>query len=365
MRQRAIISLGILLFSFQAGLAQQIRIKDITRIAGARENQLLGYGIVVGLEGTGDSRQTTFTTQSVANMLQRFNLQVPASAMRVKNVAAVMLSAQLPPFIRSGDKIDVTVSSLGDAASLQGGILLQAPLQGADGKTYAVAQGGVSIGGFSAEGAGAKVTKNHPTVGRIPNGALVEAEVPMTLTEEGVLSLSLNSPDFATADRIAKAINKFLGAPRAEMRDEAYVDIRLPENYSGKVAEFISDTGKLTVEPDSVAKVIINERTGTIVVGGNVKITPVAVAHQGLSVKITTDYAVSQPAPFSQGQTATIPMGNVQPEEKAAYLSEIGGSTIDDLVKTLNAIKVTPKDIVAILQAIKQSGALQAELVIL
>jgi flagellar P-ring protein precursor FlgI len=365
MLQRAIISLGILLLTVQAGLAQQIRIKDITRLAGARENQLLGYGIVVGLNGTGDSRQTTFTTQSVANMLQRFNLQVSASEIRLKNVAAVMLSAQLPPFICSGDKIDITVSSLGDAASLQGGILLQAPLMGADGKTYAVAQGGVSIGGFSAEGAGASVTKNHPTVGRIPNGALVEAEVPMALTADGVLSLSLNSPDFATADRIAKAINQFLGAARAGVRDEAYVDISIPDAYFGRTAEFISDIGKLTVEPDNVAKVIINERTGTIVVGGNVKITPVAVAHQGLSVKITTDYAVSQPAPFSGGETVAIPMGNVQPEEKNAYLQAIGGSTIDELVKTLNAIKVTPKDIVAILQAIKQSGALQAELVIL
>jgi len=365
MLRKALISLGILLLTVQAGLAQQIRIKDITRLAGARDNQLLGYGIVVGLNGTGDSRQTTFTTQSVANMLQRFNLQVSASEIRLKNVAAVMLSAQLPPFICSGDKIDVTVSSLGDAASLQGGILLQAPLMGADGKVYAVAQGGVSIGGFAAEGAGASVTKNHPTVGRIPNGALVEAEVPMALTTDGLLSLSLNSPDFATADRIAKAINQSLGTKRAGVRDEAYVDISIPDAYFGRTAEFISEIGKLTVEPDSTAKVIINERTGTIVVGGRVKITPVAVAHQGLSVKINTDYAISQPAPFSQGETVAIPMGNVQPEEKNAYLQEIGGSTIDELVKTLNAIKVTPKDIVAILQAIKQAGALQAELEIL
>jgi flagellar P-ring protein precursor FlgI len=345
--------------------APTVRVKDITRLAGARENQLVGYGLVVGLEGTGDSRQTLFTTQSIANMLLRFNIQVPSTEIRVKNAAAVMLVSQLPPFVRSGDQIDVTVSSLGDANSLQGGILLQAPLLGADGKVYAVAQGAVSIGGFSTQGAGAKVTKNHPTVGRIPGGALVENTVPMSLLADGVLSLSLNQPDFVTADRVAAAINRFLAEQVATARDGAYVDLLVPEARRGHIPTLVSQLGQLTVEPDSVARVVVNERTGTIVVGGNVKITPVAVAHQGLSVKITTDVAISQPPPLSRGETVAVPLSTVQAEEKEASLSQLGGSTIEELVRSLNAIRVTPKDIVAILQAIKQAGALQAELEIL
>jgi flagellar P-ring protein FlgI len=341
------------------------RIKDISRPAGARENQLHGIGLVVGLNGTGDGKQTIFTTQMIASMLQDYGITVSASDIKVGNIAAVILTAQLPPFVKSGDTIDVIVSATGDASSLQGGILLQTPLKAADKQTYAVAQGPVSIGGFSSEGAGAKVTKNHPTVGRIPDGAIVEAEVPMPLVNNGILSLSLNHPDYATATRMADAISKSLGSGVAHPRDEATVDVTVPEAYMGRTTELVSDIGKLGVEPDATAKVVINERTGTIVVGGSVKITPVAVAHQGLSVKITTDVSVSQPAPRSQGQTVATPKSNIETEEKEASLLKVGGGTIEELVKSLNAIHVTPRDIIAILQAIKESGALQADLEIL
>lgn len=351
--------------SVSTSAARLVRIKDITRPAGARENQLLGYGLVVGLAGTGDGRQTVFTTQMIANMLQRFKIAVSPQEIKIGNVAAVMIVAQLPPFVKSGDRIDVVASSVGDASSLQGGILLQTPLQGADGRTYAVAQGAVSIGGFSSEGAGAKVMKNHPTVGRIPGGALVEAEVPMPLITDGILTLSLNHPDFTTATRIADAINRSLAPDAAHARDEATVDIRVPASYAGRTTELVADVGKLGVEPDATAKVVINERTGTIVVGGAVKITPVAVAHQGLSVRITTDYSVSQPKPMTDGVTVVTPKTAIETEEKEASLLKVGGGTIEELVKSLNAIHVTPRDIIAILQAIKESGALQAELEIL
>jgi flagellar P-ring protein FlgI len=345
--------------------ASLVRIKDITRPSGARQNQLMGYGLIVGLEGTGDGTQTVFTNQMIANMLQRFNLTVPATGLRAGNVAAVMLVADLPPFVKSGDRIDVVISSMGDASSLQGGILLQAPLQGADGQVYAVAQGAISIGGFSSQGGGSKVSKNHPTVGRIPGGATVEAEVPMPLVKDGLLSLSLNSPDFVTATRVAAAINKAQGKEISRARDEATIDIQVPENYTNMIPQLLSDVGKLEVTPDSTARVVINERTGTIVVGGSVKITPIAVAHQGLSVKITTDYNVSQPAPRSKGETVVTPQATIEAEEKEASLAKIDGGTIEELVKSLNAIRVTPRDIIAILQAIKQAGALQADLEIL
>jgi flagellar P-ring protein precursor FlgI len=349
----------------QSASADTVRIKDITRPSGARQNQLMGYGLVVGLEGTGDSQQSVFTTQAISNMLQRFNITIPSNNLKLGNAAAVMIVAQLPPFVKSGDRIDIIVSSLGDAASLQGGVLLQSPLQGADKQVYAVAQGPVSIGGFSSQGAGAKVTKNHPTVGRIPNGALVEAEVPMPLVKDGILSLSLNQPDFNTATRISESINRYLGGPASSARDEATVDIAVTDLYKDRIPALLSNIGMLAVEPDNVAKVVINERTGTIVVGGSVKISSVAIAHQGLSVRITTDYAISQPAPLSKGETVVVPRATIETQEKEAYLTKVGGGTIEALVKSLNAIRVTPRDIVAILQAIKQSGALQAELEIL
>ncbi len=347
-----------------AARAQTTRVKDITRLEGVRANQLVGYGLVVGLEGSGDSKQTQFTTQSVTSMLSRYGVAVPAGQVKVKNVAAVMITASLPAFARSGDTIDVTVSSLGDANSLQGGVLLQTPLMGADQAVYAVAQGGVSIGGFSAGGGGTTVTKNHPTTGRIPGGALVEKEVPMQLSSNGHLQFSLQRPDFTMATKIAKAIQASTGAS-ASADDGGRVTVDLPEQYRANPVSFLATIGDLTVEAEPVNKIVINERTGTIVIGGAIRLSPVAIAHGGLTVAISTQPVVSQPTPKSKGATTVVPQVDVTTEEARAATVMLNGSTLDDLIKALNTIKATPRDIIAILQAIKEAGGIQGELEIL
>lgn len=338
------------------------RLKDISSIQGARHNQLLGYGLVVGLDGTGDSRQTVFTTQALSAMLNRFGALVSPQAIRVQNVAAVAVTVDLPPFRKPGDRVDVLVSSIGDARSLQGGLLLQTPLTGADGEVYVVAQGPISTGGFAAAGAGASVTKNHPTVGLIPDGALVERAVPTTIAPDDRLTINLNSPDFATASHLAAMVNADLGAAVAQVVDAASITVAVPPQYRGQAPELIARLGSLPILTDTVAKVVVNERTGTVVVGSTVSILPVAVAHAGLTVEIQTDVAVSQPKPFSQGQTVAVPQSTINVNEPQTSLKEVSGSTIQDLVRSLNAIKASPRDIIAILQAIKRSGALQAEL---
>jgi len=350
-----------------AAAAPGVRVKDIARIEGARSNQLMGYGLVVGLDGTGDSKQTIFTPQAIANMLLEFGINVPGALIRVKNVAAAMVSAELPAFAKPGDRIDVTVSSLGDARSLQGGTLLQTPLQAADRKVYAVAQGPISIGGFSAEAGGTKVQKNHPTVGRIPDGGLVEATVPSTLDRGGAVSVSLTQPDFATASRIASAVNQSLGGALASAPDGGTVVVQIPPEREASLVEFIADIGQVRVQPDVVAKVIINERTGTVIIGGNVTISPVAVSHGGLTVEISQELMVSQPPPLAPktGETVVVPQNEVLAHEQEGSLKSVAGRTVQELVRSLNAIKVSPRDIIAILQAIKQAGALQAELEII
>ena len=390
-----------------------VRIKDIARVQGERGNQLVGYGLIVGLEGTGDSAQVAFTNQAVRNLVTRFGNRPDTGAqMKTKNVATVMLTADLPPFAKPGDRVDVVVSSLGDARSLQGGVLLQAPMQGADGSVYAVAQGSVSLGGFAAAGAGAQVTKNHPTVGRIPGGALVETAPPADAPGATSLSLSLSQPDSATAVAIARAINqraydsdgasaltagaggKLLPNPQkahesdgasalrpaaqptaplkyrsneavASAADSGTVVVQIPEAYRGRQTEFLALIGDLTVVVDSPARVVINERTGTVVVGGPVTISPVAVAHGSLTVEITTTAAVSQPPALSQGQTVATPQTQISANEPEAALSPIRAATVDDLVRALNALHATPRDLIAILQAIKQAGALNAALEVL
>jgi flagellar P-ring protein FlgI len=343
---------------------QVVRIKDVARIEGARSNQLVGYGLVVGLAGTGDSQQTLFTTQSVANLLRKFDINL-AGTPKVKNVAAVMLTADLPPFVRPGSKIDVQVSSVGDSQSLQGGTLLQAPLQGADGQVYAVAQGSVSVGGFVAGGGGNSVTKNHTTVGRVPDGAIVEQAVPSTLSTAGAINVLLSNPDFMTAVRVADAINNELGEGSASAQDAATVQVRSdsPQN----VISLIARIGELSFAEASVAKVIVNERTGTVVIGGNVQLSPVAISHGSLSVEVTTELQVSQPKAFSStGTTQVVPKTTVTANEEPSHLVYLKpGSTLEELVRSLNALKVTPRDIVAILQALKQAGALHAELQII
>ncbi|MCJ7539776.1 MAG: flagellar basal body P-ring protein FlgI [Desulfobacterales bacterium] len=362
------------------------RIKDISSIKGIRQNQLLGYGLMIGLNGTGDKGGTQFTIQGLVNMLEHMGVHVDPDEVKVKNVDAVVVSAKIPPFARVGKKIDVTLSSIGDAKSLQGGTLLLTPLKGVDGKVYALAQGAVSIGGYSAGGdAGGGVTKNHPTVGRISGGASIEKEIPLSIMSKNEMTIILNDPDFNTADRAAKAINLRIGENVAKSIDSGTLTFRIPERFQDKVVNLIAQIGEIQVEPDSIAKVIVNEKTGTVVVGENVRIQKVAVAHGNLSINIKENKNVSQPLPFApsgggaapqqmKNGTVVAPGGStvVTSESQVAVAEENSrlllipkGRTIGELVNALNAIGVTPRDLITILQAIKAAGALQGELEII
>jgi flagellar P-ring protein precursor FlgI len=347
-----------------AGTQVQVRVKDVTRVLSARENQLLGYGLVVGLNGTGDSTKTEFTTQSVSSMLQRLGVTVLPSHVKAKNVAAVAISATIGPFRKSGDRLDVTISSLGDATSLSGGILLQTPLAGADGKVYAVAQGSVSLGGYGASSGGAAVSAGHPTVGRIPNGALVEREIPMVLAPGNTLTFCLLNPDFTTAARVATALNGVVGGG-ATARDAGSVELAVPVVEQPRLVEFIARLGNATLAVDTPAKVVINERTGTVVVGGNVRVTPVAIAQGALAISVNPAFFVSQPEWLSEGRTVDKTTASIDVTDPTVQLNLVEGSSINDLVRTLNVMKVSPRDIIAILQALKEAGALQAELNVL
>ncbi|MBW1709098.1 MAG: flagellar basal body P-ring protein FlgI [Deltaproteobacteria bacterium] len=352
----------------QASAAWSIRLKDIASFEGVRANQLIGYGLVVGLNGTGDKSGTTFTIQSLVNMLKNMGIQVSPQQVRIKNVAAVMVTADLPPFAKAGSKIDVLISSLGDATSLQGGTLLATPLSGMDKKVYAVAQGPISIGGFAVAGAAAGIQKNHPTVGRIVQGALVEREVPIHWSGKHKMTLKLNQPDFTTARRIAELINKQLRGSSARPLDSATVKFIVPDEFRENLAIMVADLEKLEVIPDSVAKVIIDERTGTIVIGENVRISTVAVAHGALSIQIRERAEVSQPPPLAPrgAETVVVPETEIEVQEEAAKLLIIRSEpTINDLIRALNAIGVTPRDLIVIFQAIKAAGALHAKLEII
>jgi len=341
-----------------------VRVRDIARVQSVRPNQLVGYGLVVGLDGSGDGSQSPFTLQSVVAMLQRFGVSVDSKRLKTKNAAAVMVTAEIPAFAKSGSKLDVTVSSLGDATSLQGGVLLQTPLLGADEQVYAVAQGSVSIGGFSAGGGGTSVTKNHPTAGRVPEGALIEREIKTSLAEaDGSMRINLSNPDFDNANRVAAAVNADLGSGVAVAEDAATVRVRPPSRFDGNTVALIAEIGELHLQPATPSKVVLNERTGTVIIGGNVRIAPVAIAHGSLTVEIQTDLNVSQPAPLTGGTTAVTPQTGVRVNEQHAAVMEFHpGTTLAELVRALNALQVTPRDIVAIIQAVKDAGALYAEL---
>jgi flagellar P-ring protein precursor FlgI len=344
---------------------ETVRVRDIARIESVRANQIVGYGLVVGLSGSGDTQQSPFTIQAVVSMLQRFGVTVDLKKIKTKNAAAVVVTAEVPAFYKNGSKLDVTVSSLGDATSLQGGTLLQTPLLGADEQIYAVAQGAVSIGGFSAGSGGSSTSKNHPTTGRVPGGATIEKEIKTNLTEsDGSIRINLNNPDFENALKIAISINARFGAGTAMAEDSASVKIKPPAAYLGDPVRLISDVGDARLQPVSQAKVVLNERTGTVIIGGSVRIAPVAVAHGALTVEIQSELTVSQPAPLSKNaQTVVVPQTNVSATENRASLVEIKSTaTLADLVRALNALKVTPRDLVAIIQAIKNAGALYAEL---
>jgi flagellar P-ring protein FlgI len=343
------------------------RIKDIASFEDVRDNQLVGYGLVVGLNGTGDRSQTFFSTQTLANMLQRSGVTISADQVRVKNIAAVMVTATLPPFVRQGNRIDVTVSSLGDAQSVQGGVLIQTPLQAANGQIYVVSQGQVTLGGFSAGGGGARVQLNHPTVGRIPNGGLVEKEVVVDLTGKTQFNLVLNQSDFTTVSRAVRAINECSGANVADAKDGRTILIQVPPNYSNRVVEFRSVVENAQMDVDSPARVVINEKTGTIVLGRQVRIAEVSIIHGSLSLQVGTVFTISQPQPLSQGgQTVVVPEKNVSiQEEKGRTATLREGASVEEIVRALNAIGAGPRDVIAILQAIKAQGALQAELEII
>lgn len=363
-----------LLFTFHFSLltvnaAYAVRVKEIASIEGVRNNQLVGYGLVIGLNGTGDKKGTTFTVQSLASMLQKMGIKVSPSDVKVKNVAAVMVTATLPPFAKPGSNLDVLVSSIGDAQSLQGGTLLMTPLKGPDGQVYAVAQGALSVGGYIAGGGGESAQKNHPTAGIISNGALVEREVMVDINGRENLSVMLNRPDFTTSQRLAAVINSGLGEGTASAVDGAMVRVAVPEKFRERVVELVSLIEGMDISTDAVSKVIVNERTGTVVMGENVRISTVAISHGNLSIRIKTEFAVSQPQPFSFSQgakTAIVPKQELKVEEQEARLIELpSGVSLSDVVKALNAVGVTPRDLIAILQAMKAAGALQAELVII
>ena len=347
----------------------QTRIKDIVDFEGVRENMLIGYGLVVGLNGTGDTLSSSiFTRESLVGMLERLGVNARDDSLKTDNVAAVMVTATLPPFAKQGTRIDLSISAIGDSKSLLGGTLLVTPLVGADGEVYAVAQGPVAVGGVSAGGAGAEVSKGVPTNGRIASGAIIEREIAFDLQGLDTLRISLRNPDFTTARRIARAINAFVGGPIAQSRDSATVSLLVPDNYRGRTVALITDIEQLRVTPDISAKVVIDEQTGIIVMGENVRISTVAIAQGNLTIRITETPQVSQPEPFSEnGETVTVPRTQIEiDEDNEKRLSVLSNSvTLQELVDGLNALGIGPRDMISILQAIKAAGALQAEIELL
>ncbi|MGB1580820.1 MAG: flagellar basal body P-ring protein FlgI [Nevskiales bacterium] len=348
--------------------AQAERIKDIASLAGVRSNALVGYGLVVGLDGSGDqTSQAPFTVQSLKNMLAQLGVQVPDNVRpQLKNVAAVSIHADLPPFSKPGQRIDITVSSIGNAQSLRGGSLLMAPLKGADGQVYAIAQGSVVVGGFGAGGSdGSRISVNVPSSGRIPNGATVERAVPNQFNKPPELVFNLHDPDFTTASRMVQTINAYFGAPKAYAHDAVSVAVAAPTDPNLRIT-YVSQIENLRFNPGTApAKVIINSRTGTIVIGGEVQVMPAAVAHGSIAVTITERPQVSQPAPFSDGETVVVPRSDIQiegsPDGGRLFKLE-AGTTLDEIVQTINQVGAAPGDLVAILEALKQAGALRAEL---
>jgi flagellar P-ring protein FlgI len=340
------------------------RIKDLCNIEGIRQNQLIGYGLVVGLDGTGDTlNNIPFTKQSLQAMLERLGVNVRGQQIRTGNVAAVMVTANLPPFATQGTRIDVTASALGDAKSLQGGTLLVTPLLGADGNVYGVAQGSLAVGGFEAGGQAASITRGVPTVGSLPNGAIVEREIDFSLDALHQLRLALRNPDFTTAKRIAVAVNDFMGAPVAQPLDPSTVALTLPKKLHESTVEMLTDIEQLQVEPDEAAKIVIDERSGVVVIGRDVRVSTVAVAQGNLTVTISESPQVSQPAPLSGGRTVVVPRTRVGVAEEGHRLALVHeGVSLQQVVDGLNALGIGPRDLITILQAIKAAGAIQADI---
>jgi len=346
---------------------RQVLVRDIITIDGIRDNPLIGYGVVVGLKRTGDSQQTLFTTQSLANMLQRLGVQVSAGTIQVRNIAAVMVTASLPPFSRPGTSLDVTVSSIGDAKSLEGGVLLLTSLHAADGQVYAEAQGALTLGGYTVGGSGNSKEVNHVTVGRVPNGGIVERDASIDLAKLKIISLSLREQDFTVTRDVAAAINHEFGKDVATAIDSRRVDLNVALMGNAPIPSLIAKVQSLALSIHPPARVIMNERTGTIVMGGDVKLSPVSVLHGDLTVEVSTTFAVSQPAPFAKvGTTEVVPETTVKAKEGPARSIQLKeGASVEELINGLHTMGATARDIVAIIQAIKAAGGLQADLEVL
>jgi flagellar P-ring protein precursor FlgI len=365
LKATALIAL-LLVLPVSADTGVTSRLKDVVTLRGVPSEPLIGYGLVVGLNKTGDKRQTIFSSQSLANMLQRFGVSVDPSDIKIENVAAVIVTAELNAFSQLGARVDVTASSIGDARSLQGGTLLPTPLRTVNGSTAVMAQGPLSIGGFGASGGGSSVSVNHLTVGRVPGGGFVQVARQTALPALDQIVFALRDPDFISARRVADAINIELGADAATVEDAGTVSVAVPASSRSAIATFVARLEPLPVLIDQIARVAINERTGTVVMGGDVRIGPAAVAHGNLSVRIATQLQVSQPQPFGLGQTTVVPQTQLDVAETHAQLVELNsGTTLADVIKALNALGATPRDIIAIMQALKAAGALRAEIVIL
>ena len=364
MRIRIVSWLIVIAFTFlYADTVTAERIKDISSIHGIRQNQLVGYGLVIGLEGTGDNSKAAMVRTSMSNLLENFGISIPKNDFKLKNVAAVMVTAELPAFARKGSRIDVTVSSMGDADSLYGGTLLLTSLKGIDGNVYALSQGNLLVGGISAGGAGASVKKNFLTVGKIVNGAIVEREVPNSFGTSEELILTLHKPDFTTISRMIDIINSALSDRLAVATDPGTVRIAVPSIFQGDLVSMATFIEGLEITTDDVAKVIVNEKTGTVVIGQNVRISKVAIAHGNLSIEVKTTAEVSQPLPFSVGETVVVPNTSIDIKENNSKLFVVdAGVTIGELVRALNAIGVSPRDLMSIFQALKTAGALKAEI---
>jgi len=367
-----VVPLAVLIFNFYFCIAANAaRLKDVAHVDGFRTNQLFGYGLVFGLNGTGDKQNTEFTVQTLANLLQEYNIRVNPDDVRVKNVAAVMVTAEVPAFVQPGTRLDATVSSVGDASSLSGGTLLMTPLKGPDGKVYAVAQGPVSLGGgYTAIGVGAKISKNHQTAGRITAGVLVERAIPSAIvSRDDQVQVNVDKPDFTTAKRLTEALNRsFLGIV-AHAISPGVILVNVPENFKTNPVAFISALESVEMNPDNPARIVVNERTGTVIIDNNVRIAPVAVAHGGLHITIKTEQRVSQPNPFGGGRTVVVPDTTitVQEPENRQLIELPGGNgvSLSEMVQALNSLGVTPRDLIAVFEALRGSGALQAELVVM
>jgi flagellar P-ring protein precursor FlgI len=344
------------------GGAEAVRIKDIASFGGVRDNQLVGYGLVVGLGGTGDKKDSTFTMSSMVNMLERMGVAVDQTKMKPKNVAAVMVTTRMPVSAKPGTRLDVTVSSMGDATSLQGGVLLLTPLKGVDGKVYSLAQGPLALGGFSVEGQAARAQKNVTTVGTIPGGAIVERGIPFQFNSQDTLTLHMTSADFSTTMQVVERLNRVMGGSYAKAQDASTVALDVPPAYRGNLVPLMASIENIEVTPDSPARVVVDEKTGTVVLGRDVRISRVAVAHGSLQVTVQEGMDVSQPGPFSSGQTVATPRTDINVREENRRLMLMEGATLQELVDGLNAVGATPRDLISILRAMKAAGALHADL---